>query len=99
MRRTLASPILATSSNSPAAIRGEVLSASISTASRADRDSLAAMLFLRFGVRRIGRLILLGLFLFSLGRGFLGFLIRFRFVALHAVEAIVRRAPHERSFP
>src|SRR6267154_135701 len=37
MRRTLASPNFATSSNSPAAICGEVLSASISTAKRGRR--------------------------------------------------------------
>src|ERR1700754_4951852 len=37
MRRTLASPNFATSSNSPPAICGEVLSASISTAKRGRR--------------------------------------------------------------
>src|SRR6266849_498975 len=37
MRRTLASPNFATSSNNPAAICGEVLSASISTAKRGRR--------------------------------------------------------------
>src|SRR5437868_5199655 len=37
MRRTLASPNLATSSNSPPAICGEVLSASINTAKRGSR--------------------------------------------------------------
>src|SRR5690349_23834447 len=39
MRRTLASPILATSSNSPSAILADVLSASIRTARRGDRVS------------------------------------------------------------
>jgi hypothetical protein len=39
MRRTLASPILAISSNSPSAILAEALSASIRTARRGDRGS------------------------------------------------------------
>src|SRR3546814_10823005 len=41
MRRTLASPIRAISSNSPSAIFAEVLSASIRTARRGERVSLA----------------------------------------------------------
>src|SRR5882762_3082612 len=41
MRRTLASPNLAISSNSPAAMRGEVLSASMRTANRRKRLSSA----------------------------------------------------------
>src|SRR5215213_10619192 len=43
MRRTLASPNFATSSNSPPAICGEVLSASISTARRGNRSCSAFM--------------------------------------------------------
>src|SRR5476649_235684 len=41
MRRTLASPNLAISSNRPATMRGDVLSASISTAKRRSRLSSA----------------------------------------------------------
>src|SRR4051794_27929308 len=40
MRRTLASPILAISSNKPSAILAEALSASIRTASRGERESV-----------------------------------------------------------
>src|SRR3954466_5405617 len=115
MRRTLASPILATSSNSPAAIRGEVLSASISTARRGERGSMVAMasfldgrawkLFLirRFGGRvasrvagEAGGLVLFGLLGF--GGGLFGLLVGLGLVALHAVESIVWRPSHRRSF-
>ncbi|WP_292078512.1 hypothetical protein [Mesorhizobium sp.] len=45
MRRTLASPIFAISSNSPSAILAEALSASIRTARRGERGSGGIMVF------------------------------------------------------
>ncbi|WP_292145375.1 hypothetical protein [Mesorhizobium sp.] len=45
MRRTLASPILAISSNSPSAILAEALSASMRTARRGERGSDGIMVF------------------------------------------------------
>src|SRR6185436_15217777 len=54
MRRTLASPNLAISSNRPAAIRGDVLSASIRTAKRRRRLSSAMCSAPRRSRRRFG---------------------------------------------